>query len=78
MSALPFCRNTGRRDAFESASAVLAYARNTLGLKRILGSTTPDNKGLIHVLEKTWVKFEQMVKLSEVVWGCGGVGTSKQ
>jgi RimJ/RimL family protein N-acetyltransferase len=49
--------------AFESASAVLDYARNTLGLKRILGITTPDNKGSIHVLEKIGLKFEQMVKL---------------
>ena len=49
--------------AFESASAVLAYARNTLGLKRILGITTPDNHGSIRVLEKLGLKFEQMVKL---------------
>ena len=51
--------------AFESASAVLAYARKSLGLKRILGITTPDNQGSIHVLEKIGLKFEQMVKLSE-------------
>jgi RimJ/RimL family protein N-acetyltransferase len=51
--------------AFESASAVLAYARNTLGIKRILGITTADNQGSIHVLEKIGLKFEQMVKLSE-------------
>jgi len=51
--------------AFESASAVLAYARNTLGLKKILGITTPDNTGSIRVLEKIGLKFEKMVKLSE-------------
>jgi RimJ/RimL family protein N-acetyltransferase len=51
--------------AFESASAVLAYARNVLGLKRILGITSPDNQGSIRVLEKIGLKFEQMVKLSE-------------
>jgi RimJ/RimL family protein N-acetyltransferase len=51
--------------AFESASAVLAYARNTLGLKRVLGITTPENHGSIHVLEKIGLKFKQMVKLSE-------------
>jgi RimJ/RimL family protein N-acetyltransferase len=50
--------------AFESASAVLAYARNTLGIKRILGITSPDNQGSIRVLEKLGLKFEQMVKLS--------------
>ena len=50
--------------AFESASAVLAYARNTLGLKRILGIATPDNQGSIRVLEKIGLKFEKMVRLS--------------
>jgi RimJ/RimL family protein N-acetyltransferase len=50
--------------AFESASAVLAYAKNTLGLKRIAGITTADNHGSIHVLEKLGLKFEKMVKLS--------------
>jgi RimJ/RimL family protein N-acetyltransferase len=51
--------------AVESATAVLAYARKTLGLKRILGITTPDNKNSIRVLEKIGLKFKQMVKLSE-------------
>jgi [ribosomal protein S5]-alanine N-acetyltransferase len=51
--------------ASESTSAVLAYARNTLGIKRILGITTPDNQGSIRVLEKAGLKFERMVKLSE-------------
>jgi len=51
--------------AFESASAVLEYARNDLGIKRILGIATPDNAGSIRVLEKIGLKFEQMVKLSE-------------
>jgi ribosomal-protein-alanine N-acetyltransferase len=36
-----------------------------LGLKRILGITSPDNQGSIRVLEKIGLKFEQMVKLSE-------------
>ena len=51
--------------ASESASAVPAYARNTLGLKRISGIMTPYNQDSIHVLEKIGLKFEQMVKLSE-------------
>jgi RimJ/RimL family protein N-acetyltransferase len=50
--------------AFESASAVLAYARNTLGIKRILGIATPDNQGSIRVLEKIGLQFEKMVRLS--------------
>jgi len=49
--------------ASESASAVLAYARNTLGLKRILGITTLDNAGSIRVLEKAGFKFERIVRL---------------
>jgi RimJ/RimL family protein N-acetyltransferase len=49
--------------ASESASAVLAYARNTLGFRRILGITTPDNTASIRVLEKAGLKFERMVKL---------------
>jgi RimJ/RimL family protein N-acetyltransferase len=36
-----------------------------LGLKRILGITTPDNQSSIHVLEKLGLKFEKMVRLSE-------------
>jgi RimJ/RimL family protein N-acetyltransferase len=51
--------------AVESASAVLAYARNTLGLKRLLGITTPDNISSIRVLEKIGLKFEKLVRLSE-------------
>jgi RimJ/RimL family protein N-acetyltransferase len=49
--------------ASESVSAVLAHARNTLGIRRILGITTPDNTGSIRVLEKAGLKFERMVKL---------------
>jgi RimJ/RimL family protein N-acetyltransferase len=49
--------------ASESASAVLAYARNTLGIRRILGITMPDNIGSIRVLEKAGLKFERMIQL---------------
>jgi RimJ/RimL family protein N-acetyltransferase len=49
--------------ASESVSAVLAYARNTLGIGRVLGITTPDNIGSIRVLEKAGLKFERMIKL---------------
>lgn len=51
--------------AFEAASAVMDYAKNTLGLKRMLGISTPDNHGSIRVLEKIGLKFQKMVKLSE-------------
>jgi len=49
--------------ASESASAVLVYARNTLGIRRVLGITAPDNAGSIRVLEKAGLKFERMIKL---------------
>lgn len=51
--------------AFEAASAVLRYAKNTLEIKRVVGIATPDNHGSIRVLEKLGLKFEKMVKLSE-------------
>lgn len=51
--------------AFESASAVMAYAKNNLGLKRVVGVVAPDNSGSIRVLEKIGLSFEAMVKLSE-------------
>jgi RimJ/RimL family protein N-acetyltransferase len=51
--------------AFESASAVLKYAKETLGLKRILGIVNPDNAASIRVLEKLGLKFESMVKMPQ-------------
>ena len=49
--------------AFESASAVMAYGREALGLGRIVAVTSPDNHGSIHVLEKLGLRFEAMVRL---------------
>ncbi len=51
--------------AVESAFAVLAYAKNTLGMKRIAGITTEDNHGSIRVLEKLGLQFEKMIRLPE-------------
>jgi RimJ/RimL family protein N-acetyltransferase len=51
--------------AFEAAAAVMGYGRNTLGLKRIVAITNPDNTGSIRVLEKVGLKFERMIRLSE-------------
>jgi len=50
---------------FESASAVLAYARDTLGINRIVGIAAPDNDGSIHLLEKLGLQFKKMVKIPE-------------
>ena len=49
--------------AFESASAILKYAKGTCGLKRILGIVNPSNAASIRVLEKLGLKFERMVKM---------------
>jgi RimJ/RimL family protein N-acetyltransferase len=51
--------------AFESASAVMDYAKSTLEIKRVVGIVAPDNSGSIRVLEKIGLRFERMVKLSE-------------
>jgi RimJ/RimL family protein N-acetyltransferase len=51
--------------AFECAAAVMKYAKNTLGIKRVVGIVAPDNHGSIRVLEKLGMRFERMVKLSE-------------
>jgi RimJ/RimL family protein N-acetyltransferase len=51
--------------AFESASAVMAYARSVLGLSRVVAITSPDNDSSIRLLMKLGMKFESMVRLSE-------------
>jgi RimJ/RimL family protein N-acetyltransferase len=50
--------------AVESASAVLAHARQELRLQRVVAITAPDNFGSIAVLEKIGLRFERMVRLS--------------
>ena len=49
--------------AYESASAVLDYGRDVLGLESIVAITTPDNRGSIRVLEKIGLRFEKMITL---------------
>lgn len=51
--------------AVESALAVKEYARNVVGLKRIVAITNPDNWGSIRVLEKLGMQFEKMVRLAQ-------------
>jgi [ribosomal protein S5]-alanine N-acetyltransferase len=52
--------------AAESAAAVLDHARRILRLQRVVAITAPDNFGSIAVLEKIGLKFERMVRLSEL------------
>ncbi len=49
--------------AIESALAVMGYAREALGLGRILGITNPDNHASIRVLEKAGFRFEKLMLL---------------
>jgi [ribosomal protein S5]-alanine N-acetyltransferase len=50
--------------AIESALAVKQYARDVVGLKRIVGITDPRNAGSIRVLEKLGMTYQKMVKLA--------------
>jgi len=51
--------------ALESASAVIKYASDQLGLKRVVAVTNPDNQSSIRLLEKMGFKYERMVRLSD-------------
>jgi RimJ/RimL family protein N-acetyltransferase len=50
--------------ALEAASAVLSYARDTLGLTRVVAITNVDNRSSIRLLEKLGFTYEKMVRLS--------------
>ena len=50
--------------ALESAQAVKIYGLNTLGLKRIVAITNPDNLASIKLLEKIGLKYERMIRMS--------------
>jgi len=56
-------RHQGRGYAFEAASAVMAHASGTLGLRRIVGITDADNVASIRLLERIGLGFERMVTL---------------
>ncbi len=66
----------GQGYAYESAAAVMRYARDVLGLGRVLAITNPDNAVSIKVLEKIGFAFERRVRLSEgapeiMLFACG-------
>lgn len=54
----------GRGYAYEAASAVLAYGREVLGLRRVVAITSADNDSSARLLEKLGLRFERMLKLS--------------
>ncbi len=51
--------------AFESASAVMTHARNTLGLERVIAVVSPGNQASIKLLEKLGLSFERRVRLTD-------------
>jgi len=58
---VPECWSKGY--AFESASAVLAYGRDTHGLKRIVAITSRENVASINLLVKLGFSFDRMVAM---------------
>jgi RimJ/RimL family protein N-acetyltransferase len=60
---LPKYRSQGY--AAESAQAVVAHARQSIGLERVMAITLPDNQRSIRLLEKLGFKFEKLVRLSD-------------
>ncbi len=57
---LPQYRSQGY--ALESASAVKAYGRNVLGLRRIVAIVSPGNADSIRLLERLGLRFESTVR----------------
>jgi RimJ/RimL family protein N-acetyltransferase len=49
--------------AREAASAVMDWARTSLGLSRVLAITNPDNAGSIRLLETIGFQFERMRRM---------------
>jgi RimJ/RimL family protein N-acetyltransferase len=54
----------GNGFASEAAAAVMAYARDVLGLPRVVAVVSPDNSKSIRVLRKLGLQFERVVRLS--------------
>jgi RimJ/RimL family protein N-acetyltransferase len=54
----------GKGYAVEAARAVKDYAKEVIGLKRLVAIVDPANESSIRVLEKIGLKFERMVRLS--------------
>ena len=50
--------------AVEAAQATKEYAKDVIGLKRIVAIVDPANEGSIRVLEKLGLRYEKMVRLS--------------
>ncbi len=53
----------GHGYAYEAASAVLAHARDRLGLRRLYGITSPDNAASNAMLQKLGLQFVELTTL---------------
>ena len=53
----------GQGFATEAALATMDYGRNTLGLKRIVAITAPDNEASQNVLRKIGLRYEKTLQL---------------
>ncbi len=63
--ALPFLEKFRSKGyGYESASAVIEYGVQKLGLKRIVAITTTDNIQSGKLLEKVGLKFEEIISNS--------------
>lgn len=49
--------------AFESASAIMKYGREVLGLKRVLAITSQDNESSGRLLAKIGFEFERLIRV---------------
>jgi RimJ/RimL family protein N-acetyltransferase len=56
-------RYWGKGYALEAASAVMAYGRDVLGIKRIVAITSLDNESSIRLLKKIGLTFDRMIRL---------------
>ena len=57
-----FC---GQGYAYEAASAMMTYAQDTVGLKRVVAITSPDNQRSITLLTKLGLSFVDLLRLGE-------------
>jgi RimJ/RimL family protein N-acetyltransferase len=55
----------GRGYAHESASAVMRYAHDELGIERVVAIANTGNAGSVRVLGKIGLRFERMIRLSD-------------
>lgn len=58
---LPDYRSKGY--AYEAASAVMQFAKETLGLTRVVAITTQDNHSSGRLLEKLGLRFERLIQM---------------